>query len=488
MMSVILAASCLLAIPPAADIDREVEKAMAQFRTPGLALVVVCGGRVVHLNGYGFASLESKAPVTPDTIFPLASCSKPFTSAMMATLVDDGKLGWDDKVQKHLPFFRLKDPLASERATLRDLLCHRTGLGSHSLLWYRSPKNLEDRVRSLAFLEPASDFRSEFHYQTVAFGAAGLAAERVGGMRWEELLQTRILRPLGMSATSPVEPPASASLARPHRRDKDGIVRAIERYSLRLPDPAGSVHSTVRDLGTFLRFNLSDGTLDGKSIVSQARLRETHEPNMVIPLGDFARRINPETVQITYGLGWIVQDYRGHKILLHGGAIDGFRAHLMLIPGTRVGIGILSNLDGSLCNFALANALADLFLELPSRPWIADIEAVESKDRADDLRRAAELRSRRPVGARPPLPLDSYVGVYTDDAYGDCEIVRQGGALTLKWRTMQFPLEHFQGQTFLVDDVPVRDAPLTFIAQGTSVTAIEFLDRTFRRRDANSGK
>src|SRR5262249_42735703 len=143
---------------------------------------------------------------------------------------------------------------------------------------YRSPQDLEGRVRSLALLEPASDFRAQFHYQVVAFGAAGLAAERAASTPWDTLLRERILRPLGMSATTPAEPPPNDALAQGYRRGKDGIIRQMERYSLREADPAGSIHSTARDLGAFLRFNISQGVLGEKIIVSAHRMREIQEP------------------------------------------------------------------------------------------------------------------------------------------------------------------------------------------------------------------
>jgi CubicO group peptidase (beta-lactamase class C family) len=490
MSSVIFAcALCFAAVPSAADIDRAAERAIEKFQVPGLALAIVCDDRVVHLKGYGVSSLNSKKPVTPDTVFPLASCSKPFTSALLASLAGDGKLDWDDRVQKHVPYFRLKDPLASERATLRDLVCHRTGLGPHPLLWYRSSRSLEERVRSLALLDPASDFRAQFHYQTIAFGAAGLAAESAGGAPWSDLLTTRILRPLGMAATTPVEPADSRSLAAPHRRSRIGVVAAIDRYPLSLPDPAGSVHSTARDLASFLRLQLNDGKLGDTVVVPASRLRQTHEPNVVIPMNDFARRINPETVQICYGLGWIVQDYRGQPMLLHGGAIDGFRSHLMLLPRQRAGIAIVSNLDSSLCNYALANQLSDMILETTGRDWIGEIAAREAQDIAADARRAAELRSRRLASARPPRPLGDYVGDFTDDAYGSCSIELRDKTLHFTWRGMRWPLEYLSDQVFLVNGSSLVDAPVIFDERNGRIVALRFAERTFAKTEkANSKK
>lgn len=470
------------AMPTGDEIDALVDAVRERWQVPGLALVVVQDDRVVHLKGYGRISLDDKTLVSPDTVFPLASCTKPLTTAILASLVDDGKLAWNDPVGKHLPDFRLKDPLANDRATLRDLLCHRTGLGPHPLLWYQSPLSIEERVRKLALLTPVADFRTEFHYQAVAFAAAGLAAERTAGVPWSKLLQDRLAEPLGMTRTFPVEPRGDVVLAQPHARGRDGVVRAVPRYSLRSPDPAGSAHTTARDLSAFLRMLLATGTFEGKSILSAPRIDDLQQPSMVVPMDAAAQRLNPETVQITYGLGWVVQDFRGRKMILHGGAIDGFRAHLTLLPEARLGIAVLSNLDGALANFALSNSLVDRVLDVPPRDWIGDFAEIEDLERRRDRHRSAMLRKRRPANAQPLAKLTDYVGVFGDDVYGPVEIVIEKDALELRWRSMRSPLEHYTGHLFLADEPPFRDAAVEFVPSPMgAIDEVRILDRAFRR-------
>jgi CubicO group peptidase (beta-lactamase class C family) len=479
-----LASALFLGLPPSAEqIDRVIETALAQWQVPGIAVVIVHEGRVVHRKGYGVAELGTKTPVTPDTVFPLASCTKPFTTTLLATLVDDGRFGWNDPVRKHLPFFRLKDPVANERVNVRDLLCHRTGLGPHDLLWYRSPWSIEDRVRKLALLDPVADFRTGFHYQTIAFGAAGLAGERAAGRPWADLLLERVLRPLGMTSSAAVQPTDKAALASPHKRDKAGVIQVIPRYDLASPDPAGSLHSTARDLASFLQLHLDGGVHDGKRLVSSARIRELQEPNVVIPFQEHSAVLNPETVQISYGLGWIIQDYRGRKMILHGGAIDGFRSHLAILPQAKLGIGILSNLDGSLCNYALAHSLVDLFLGVSNRAWNDIAQNLERHERQIETNRAALLRKIRPLGARPPRPLADYLGFYEDDAYGPCHIALKDRGLELTWGLIRSPLEHYQGDVFLAAEPPFHDTRIEFaLTPGGGVAAVKFLERTFARR------
>ena len=166
---------------PAQAIDSLVQEAMKSWRVPGAAVVIVHEDRVLFLKGFGVRALDQSGAVTPDTVFPLASCTKSFTTLLMGILVDEGKLDWDDPVRKHLPFFRLTDPLADAQVSLRDLLTHRTGVGSHDLLWYKSPFGLEERIRRSCRLGAKHPFRSTFEYQTVFFSAAGVAASQAAG-------------------------------------------------------------------------------------------------------------------------------------------------------------------------------------------------------------------------------------------------------------------------------------------------------------------
>lgn len=455
---------------------------MTQWQAPGLAAVIVRDDRVLFMKGFGLRELGKPEPVTPSTVFPLASCSKSFTALALAMLVDDGKIAWDDPVRRHLPYFHLADPSADAAVTLRDLLCHRTGVAGHDALWYRAPWTLEERIRKAGRLELAQPFRGGFQYQTIFFGAAGLAASRAAGMPWEELVRRRILEPLDMTSAAPTfAGAAQRELASPHRRDDGGSVRICERYPLEQPDPAGSIHACVRDLERYLRFQLGDGSWQGRRLVSSKSLRETHMPQALLRLEGYTRVMNPETRFLTYGLGWIVQDYRGREILMHGGAIDGFRAHLTLVPEERLGIALVNNLDGCFLNLALSNQILDLYFGAPVRDWSAYYLGIEAEERRLQKERARQLRADK--GAAPPLSLADYAGRYRDVAYGDCTIALEAGRLHWRWGSFDFPMEPLDGHTFLVNQRPMVDAPVRFTVAGGKVEAVRVLQRDFRRVD-----
>lgn len=434
----------------AAAIDSITRDALKSWRVPGAAIAVIRDGEVIYLKGHGVRDVGGKELVTPDTIFPIASCTKGFTTAALAALVDDGKLGWDDPVRKHLSYFRLSDPLASREVTLRDLACHRTGLGPHELLWYRSPWTAEEVVRRAGLLPLDKPFRSAFQYQTTMFTAAGLAVESASGMTWDSFVKKRLLDPLGMSATvfTTTAAEGSSERALPHRYGADGQPVTMPFYSMKAPEPAGSIQSTARDLAKWLHFQLGGNP----SVLSRRRLLEMHTPHMVISGAGTERELLPETRQASYGLGWVIHDYRGYKIIAHAGAIDGFRAQLTMVPEKKLGIVVLANLHHTRLNLALSNSLIDHLLDLPTKDWNGMLQAVLRKG---EEKSEAELRdrlARRHRDTRPSRELGAYVGTYEHPAYGSVRITLESGRLVWNWNSFAVPLEHFHYDTFTLTD------------------------------------
>ncbi len=416
-------------------------------------------------------------------MFPQASCTKPFTTLAMAMLADEEKLAWDDPVRRHVPFFHLSDPLADGDVRLRDLVCHRTGVGPHELLWYRAPWPLEERLRRLSKVALDRPFRTAFQYQSILFGAAGLAVGRAAGSSWEDFVTRRILEPLEMKTASCTYPgdAAGRELASPHRKDDGGTVRVVPRFTFEGPDPAGSLHASARDLTQFLRLQLSGGTWQGRRLVSAQNLGETHTPQIALRLEGFTRRMNPESHFLNYGLGWIVQDYRGKKLLMHGGAIDGFRVHYTLVPEARLGIALLHNLDGGFTNLALSNQILDLYFGFPARDWSSYYLKIVEEEHRQLRERARRLRAHH--GPPPPLPLAAYAGTYQDPAYGDCQVRLKDGRLSWHWGKLDCPLAPFDGSTFLMDQAPLLELFTFTASRAGEVETLEAIGRVFRKMD-----
>jgi len=468
----------------AAAVDSVLQEALQSWHVPGAAVVIVVGDRIVYLKGLGLREASSKATMTGDTIVLLGSCSKPFTSLLLAMLAAEGKLDWDDPLHRHLPWFHLTDPLADANVTLRDLLCHRTGVASHDMLWYRAPWSQKEMIQKTCKLRPEQSFRTALHYQSILYGAAGQAGAAAAGDSWANLMHKRVLGPLGMTRTTvtTAENSRLSDRATPHRRTAAGKVVPLPWYEFPEGNPAGSVCSCARDLGNFLRLQLNEGMLQGKRLVAADSLLETRTPQIVIPIRETVREMNPFTTQMSYGMGWVVQDYRGHLMHVHGGAIDGFRTQLTLLPQSRLGIAILSNLAETQMNLAVTNTLVDQILGLPYKDWNGLYGRITQAAAAAKKKHNAERLAKRHQGTKPSRELTAYVGTYEDPAYGAAQVTLEGGKLIWTWSSFRCPLEHFHFDTFSAPHEYLEDVQVVFgLDAAGDVTRLAALDRVFRK-------
>ncbi len=452
----------------AKPIDLLIQKALADWHVPGVAVAIVRDDVVVYLKGHGVRELGKREAVTPHTVFPLASCSKGFITTATAILVDEGKMTWNDPVRKHVPFFRLSDPLADREVTLRDLMCHRTGLRGHDLLWYRAPWLPEEAVRRAGLLPLDRPFRSAFQYQSTMFTAAGLAVSKAAGTPWHDFVKKRLLDPLEMRATVFTSTDAEKALDRAvgHRFNHLGKVETMPTAPMATPDAAWTAHSSARDMARWVRFQLGDGRNGDQRIVSERNLEETHTPQMVIPLVGTERETHPETVQMSYAMAWVVQDYRGEKLVSHAGALDGFRVHITLLPRRRIGLVILANMQGTRMNLALSNTLVDHLLEAPKKDWNDLYISMLLREKEKAAERAKAWRDKQVQGTTPAHALAEYSGRYEHPVYGTAEVTVENQMLTWRWNSFAGPLEHFHYETFVLHEPTIFLSPPVLFKPG----------------------
>lgn len=476
-----------VSINPAA-VDAAIGTALKAFEVPGVVVGVVSGGQTVYLKGHGVKELGKNDPLTPDSLFAIASCTKAFTTTALAMLVAERKLHWDQPVRDVLDYFRLADPSADRLVTLRDLVCHRTGLGSYDLLWYRAPWNQREAIRRIAKLAPERQFRSSFQYQSTMVAAAGYAAAAAAKQPWQEFVQKRILDPLGMRRTflTTAEATKQNDLATPHRRDRKDVIHVTDWYLMTEPDPAGSIASCASDLCKWAIFHLSGGTVeqDGKQtpLVERAALEETHAPQNHIPLTGTDGQLHPATLFMSYCMGWVRQDYHGRLLISHAGTIDGFRTHITLLPREQIGIVLVNNLHGSDLNLALSNTLIDQMLDLPRRDWNAHVRTVgEERDRP--IKERPKIRAAmRKKNAPPSHELAAYQGEYVEPVFGTAKVTLQDGKLLWEWGTFKVPLEHYHFDTFIGQHDILNDPVISFgLGFDGTVLTMNALDRYFVR-------
>jgi CubicO group peptidase (beta-lactamase class C family) len=471
--------------PKPEAVDALVSDALKAFRVPGAAVVIVRGDRTIVLKGYGRRSFDADDPVTADTVFPLASCTKQFTTALLAMLIDDGPLDWDDPVKKHFPGFKLSDPNADALLTVRDLLGHRTGLAAHDLLWYRAPWGIDHTLKQVPKLPLDYQFRGGYRYSSIPYMAAGRVAEKVGKEPWEKLVRERLLEPLDMKGVTltTTEIPKDADRALGHRLSKAGKIERMATYEMKEPNPSGSMNATPRDLAAWLQFHVSEGIApSGRRLVSSKQLLETRTPQNLMRLEGAAKALFPETVQASYAMGWVVSDHRGLKVVGHGGLIDGFRMQITLIPDKDLGFAVLTNLHDTRMPMALTNTLIDLYCDLKPKDWNAYFVKVEA-DVAEAKAAALAARDKaRDPNAPPSLEVKEYAGKYEHAAYGSATVTHIGGKLAAKFSSFDYPLEHYEGDRFRITDGFFEDELAVFTVTDGKVTGLKLSGIEFARK------
>lgn len=432
------------------EFDAYVAEAMKQWEVPGLAIAVVRNDTVVMAKGYGVRTIGRPERVDERTMFAIGSASKAFTAAAVAMLVDEGKVRWEDPATKYLPALKLYDPYATREITVRDLLTHRSGLVRGDMIWYGTPYDRSEILRRVRYLEPTWSLRSTFGYQNIMYVAAGEVAASVAGGTWDDVVRERIFVPLGMtsSLTSIVPLKDLPNVAAPHS-EIDDTVRAIAYRNIDNVGAAGSINSHVVDMAQWLRLQLGNGSFEGVQLLSTATAAEAHTPQTIIRREGFWGLLHPESHFLSYGLGWFLADYKGRKLVHHGGNIDGMSALVAMLPEENTGVVILTNMNGTALTYALMYRLFDGYLGAPPHDWSGQLRTAiagfEQQGEAVEKKREEE----RVAGTRPSLSLSQYAGVYSDSMYGDARVQLENNRLVVRYGSaFTGDLEHWHYDTF----------------------------------------
>lgn len=357
--------------PEAARLDAFIAAVQGDWPVPGLAVVIVKDGETILARGYGVRELNGSEPVDENTLFAIASNTKAFTSAALAMLVEEGKLSWDDRVQEHLPYFQLYDPYVSAEMRIRDLLSHRSGLGTYSgdLLWYGTGYSAEEVIRRTRFVPQAGPFRASYGYSNLMFLAAGEVVAAVSGMTWQDYVEEKILRPLKMdrTVTSTFDLSGMENVATPHKNRTDGIF-PMEWYNWDAMAAAGGIISSVSDMSRWMKLRLNHGQSDGLRLFSEESSWQMWTVHTPLGVSAGARGSQPSTHFRGYGLGWSLNDYQGRFVASHGGGYDGMFSRVVLVPEENLGIAVLTNSMTSIST-AIANTILDVYLGAEARDW-----------------------------------------------------------------------------------------------------------------------
>jgi CubicO group peptidase (beta-lactamase class C family) len=417
---------------------------MTQWNVPGMAIAIVEREQVLMAQGFGVRRLGQPERVDQDTLFAIASNSKAFVAAGLAILVSEGKLKWDDRATDHLPELRLYDPVATQEITVRDLVSHRSGLGTFSgdLLWYGTTYQPQEILRRARFLKPTHGFRDQYGYQNLMFIAAGQIVERVSGQPCDQFVRQRILVPLQMKRTTTSVRDFEQNVASPHNESGgQSTVADDPAVSTLRVLPHGNVdncwgacglNSSAADLSRWLQLQLGQGTLAEASILSSQQIWEMWQPNISLKLSPSAMRANPTRQYSAYGLGWFLWNYQGRRVIGHGGGLDGMISQTAFLPEDNLGIVVLTNSESPVATI-LRDSVLDILLEV-DRPtdWNGFYRERYQTRKAELAKADQEWQAARIPGAPPTRRLDDYCGTYRCPMYGDVQISQEEQRLVMR--------------------------------------------------------
>ncbi len=457
---VLLLAGVLPAVAAAQDVDlaaldRYIADAGRDWQVPGFAVAIVKDDSVVLATGYGVRELGKTDPVDEHTLFAIASNTKAFTAAALAKLVDERRIAWDDHVTDYLPYFQLYSPYVTAEMRVRDLLSHRSGLGTYSgdLLWYGTSYSREEVLRRARYLNPAGAFRADYGYSNLMFLAAGEIVPAVTGRSWDEYIESEFFAPLGMvrSVTSVDSLTHRTNVATPHGEQR-GRLQTFPWYGWDNVGPAASIVSSASEMARWLRLQLRRGTVDGRTYFSEEAARTMWTPHMSFTVSRSAEERYPSTHFRGYGLGWGLMDYLGRKVVSHGGAYDGMYSRVVLVPEEQLGIVVLTNSMTSLPT-AVAYRILDAYLGGAERDWSDVFLRDAERDRQRWAARWGAWDDARLPNTSPSLPLDRYSGTYGGPLYGDAVVAVEGGSLVVRFvpnPDLVGDLTHWHHDTFQI--------------------------------------
>lgn len=451
-------AAAIAQTAPPSDLDAYVGRVMKTFDVPGIAVAIVKDNKVVLTKGYGVRKLGDSTPVDGNTLFAIGSNTKAFTVAALATLVDENKLAWDDRVYQRLPGFRMYDPYASHELTIRDMLSHRGGLGEGEgdlLEWPASKYSRPDVVSRVGFMKPTSSFRSQFAYSNVMYTVAGQLLAAVTGKSWEDNIRERILEPLGMTTTSLTNTnwKPRDNYAWPHSKvdDKFQVIKFVDDD---IGAAAGGISSSALEMSKWVLVQLNHGKYSDHEgrLFGEARQAEMWSAQTIIPIAGFPPELEAMKPKFfDYGLGWMLHDYHGRKLVDHTGGIDGFVSMVQLVPEENLGIVVLTNAEDAGAFYAVVFHVMDYYLGVHNKDWITAFQLAEqnTKQQGDQARQLQETSRAANVG--PSLALAKYAGTYSDPWLGTSTIRMENGKLVFTFdhsSAAVADLEHWQYDTF----------------------------------------
>ena len=426
---------------------------MAKWKIPATSITIAKDGKLYYSSAYGLKNTAKNLPATINTLFPIASCSKSFTAAALGILADEGKLDWNKPIKEYMPDFQLFDEVATNTITTRDILSHRTGLPRHDFVWLFNNNDRESIFKNMKYLKSSKTLHAQYQYNNLMYNVAGVLVERLSGRTWENFIREKILVPLDMKSTVLTYPEMfkNSDYAMSYKIEKEQLVEVGFGSNVDAIGSAGSVKSNAVDMTNWLLMQLQNGKFNGKQIISERSLKENHTPlQLVFP----AEAKYPELGFGSYGMGWMMNVYRGNQRRQHNGSIEGFRSQMTVFPNNNLGIFITTNTGAVDYNFVniITNYISDNLLNMNQIDWDSRYHKEVNDNKFEEEKKNKEHDATRKMGAMMSHPIDYYAGVYEHPAYGTLQIFKTDKGLRVFYHNRQTELRHFHYDFFEGDD------------------------------------
>lgn len=343
-----------------------VDQVLADWDVQGAAVAVLNKDTIIYAQGFGQRSKSANLPVTFKTAFPIASIAKTFITLSIIQLKNEGKINIDASLNQYLNDIAFGDTYTQNNLSIKDLMLHRTGFARHEEIWHLSTLPRKALVAQWAKLTPEKPLRDEFQYSEMSYHLLCHLADQTAGTTWEQYVTQNVFVPLGFQHTSigPTALTATEDYAKPTIELEEGT----RQIKLRSIGTAGEVNSSVSDLAVFLRLFINKGRHKGRQLVPESSIAELTAPRIVVPGYQNRKGFNA-----SYGYGWIIDNYRDHKITEHNGQTEGYSGWLSFLPDQGIGIVVLTNNDYSPVSTILKNNLLDRVLGLTPIDYNAEL-------------------------------------------------------------------------------------------------------------------
>lgn len=436
-----------------AQVDQYIDSLMKGWNIPGMAIGIVQGDQLVYAKGFGYRNLEQQLKVDTATLFPIASNSKLFTATVATEMALEGKLDLDKPVRNYLPELLFSTDELNAKASLRDLLSHRTGLPRYDAFWVYNNIKRDSLLKLVTHMQPQLTLREGYIYNNVMYATAGIALEKVGGASWETLVRQRLFAPLQMKASCflPEEMTAYGNCATSYfQPDSTGKHYPVTHLAQSLAlGPAGTIKSTVGDMSHWMMAQLNKGMYKGVQAIPAAAIEETVKPQSI---AEKSTRF-PELSNALYCLGRTIQTYKGRKLVMHTGSIDGFYSCLVFLPDEKIGVFMVHNaIDAGSLRGVMGLPVLDIVTGSSRTPWSARYREDYVKAKVAEKKNKAATAANQKKGTAPSHPLADYAGEFEHPVYGSLTVSTAGDQLALQFRSLTFDLHHYHYDQFHTDE------------------------------------